>query len=50
MNISLSPFTPENFGLARPSHPAPAFLFSILRLNLVLTHGRIAPDFRGGAH
>ena len=40
------------FGLARrvqPSRPAPACSFSILRLNLVLTHG-IPPDFRGGVH
>ena len=39
------------FGLARrvqPSRPASACSFSILRLNLVLTHG-IPPDFRGGS-
>ena len=38
------------FGLARrvqPSRPASACSFSILRLNMVLTHG-IPPDFRGG--
>ena len=38
----LSPFAPENLvsrGTFRPSHPAPAFLFSSLRLNLVLTRG-----------
>ena len=38
------------FGLARrvqPSRPASPCTFSILRLNLVLTHG-ILPDFRGG--
>ena len=37
------------FGLARrvqPSRPAPAYLFSILRLNPVLTHHGILPDFR----
>ena len=33
----------------RPSHPASACSFSILRLNLVLTHG-ITPDSRGGIH
>ena len=32
---------------ARPSRPASACSFSILGLNLVLTHG-ISPDFRGG--
>ena len=40
------------FGLARqvrPSRPASACSFYILRLNLVLTHG-IPPDFRGGVH
>ena len=40
------------FGLARriqPSRPASVCSFSILRLNLVLTHG-IPPDFRGGVH
>ena len=39
-------------GLARrvqPSRPASACSFSIIRLNLVLTHG-ISPDFRGGVH
>ena len=38
------------YGLARrvqPSRPASVCSFSILRLNLVLTHG-IPPDFRGG--
>ena len=42
----------REFGLARrvqPSRPASACLFSILRLNLDLTHG-IPPDFRGGVH
>ena len=33
----------------RPSRPASACSFSVLRLNLVLTHG-IPPDFRGGDH
>ena len=40
------------FGLARrvqPARPASDCSFSILRLNLVLTHG-IPPDFRGGVH
>ena len=43
----LSPYARE-FGLARqvqPSRPASACSFSILRLNLVLTH-EIPPDFR----
>ena len=48
--ISLSPFAPENLvsqdGFSR-AVPASASSFSILRLNLVLTHG-IPPDFRGG--
>ena len=52
MNIPLSPFAPEKmvsrYG-RRPSRPASAFSFSILRLNLVLTRG-ISPDFRGGVH
>ena len=42
----------REFDLARrvrPSRPASACSFSILRLNLVLTHG-IPPDFRGGIH
>ena len=33
----------------RPSRPASACSFSILRLNLVLTHG-IPPNFRVGVH
>ena len=40
------------FGLARrvqPSRPASACSFSILRLNLVLTHG-VLPEFRCGVH
>ena len=52
INISLSPFAPWEFALARrvrPSCPASACSFSILRLNLVPTHG-IPPDFRGGVH
>ena len=48
MNFSLSPFAPEIFGRVRPSHPASA-CFSILRLNLMLTHG-IPLDFRFGIH
>ena len=40
MNISLSPIAPENLvsrdGFGRP---ASAFSFSILKLNLMLTHG-----------
>ena len=52
MKIFLSPFAPENLisrDGVRPSRPASARSFSILRLNLVLTHG-IPPDFRGGIH
>ena len=47
-----SAFAPENlvsrdeFGRSVPRQP---FLFSILKLNLVLTYG-IPPDFRGGGH
>ena len=48
MNFSLSPFAPEIFGRVRPSRPASA-CFSILRLNLMLTHG-IPLDFRCGIH
>ena len=46
------PVLAREFGLARrvqPSRPASACSSSILRLNLVLTHG-IPPDFRGGIH
>ena len=46
------PVRAGEFGLARqfrPSHPALACSFSILRLNLVLTYV-IPPDFRGGVH
>ena len=49
MNISISPFAPENlvsldgFGSPVPRNPA----IFILELNLVLTYG-IPPDFRGG--
>ena len=46
------PVRAEEFGLAgrvRPSRPASACSFSILRLNLVLTR-EIPPDFRGGVH
>ena len=46
------PVRASEFGLARrvqSSRPASACSFSILRLNLVLTHG-IPPDFRGGVH
>ena len=53
MNIPLSAFAPENLvsreRRVRQSRPASACSFSILRLNLVLTHG-IPPDFRGGVH
>ena len=47
-----SPVPVREFGLARrvqPSRPASACSFSILRLNLVLTHG-IPPHFHGGVH
>ena len=52
MNISLSPFAPENLvsretGSAVPSRVS--LLISILRLNLVLPYG-IPPVFRGGVH
>ena len=52
-NVCLSAFAPENLvsprdGFGRPV-PRPACSFSILRLNLVLTHG-IPPDFRRGVH
>ena len=51
MNISLSPFAPENLasrdGFGSP--PRVCLLISILRLNLVLTYG-IPPEFRGGVH
>ena len=46
------PVRPGEFDLVirvRPSRPASACSFSILRLNLVLTHG-IPPDFRVGVH
>ena len=52
MNIALSPYGRENLVSrdgVQPSRPASACSFSILRLNLVLTHG-IPPDFRGGVH
>ena len=53
MNISLSPFAPENLvsrqRLGRSSHPVSSCSISILGLNLVLTRG-IPPDFRGGVH
>ena len=42
MKNSLSAFASENFGLVRqvrPSRPASACSFSILGLNLVLSHG-----------
>ena len=41
------------FGLARrvrPSRPASACSSPTLRLNLVLTHHEIPPDFHGGVH
>ena len=47
-----APVRAWKFGLARqvrPSRPAPARFFSILRLNTVLTYG-IPPDFRDGLH
>ena len=47
MNIPLAPYAPENLvlrdGISRPFPRQPS-QFSILRLNLVLTHG-ILPDF-----
>ena len=44
INIPLSPYEPEK-KVSNPSRPASACSFSILRLNLVLTHG-IPPHFR----
>ena len=50
--ISLSPFVPtirsRETGSAVPSRVS-LLIISILRLNLVLTHG-IPPEFRGGVH
>ena len=46
------PVRASEFDLARrvqPSRPASACSFSILRPNLVLTHG-ISPHFHGGIH
>ena len=52
VNIFLSPFAPENLvsldGFGSPVQRQPCS-FSILRLNVVLTHG-ILPAFRGGVH
>ena len=48
----LVPVSALDIGLARrvrPSRPAPACSFSILRLNLVLAHG-IPPNFHSVAH
>ena len=47
----LSPFAPENLVSrdVKPSRPASGCSFSILGLNLVLTHG-IPPDFLGSVH
>ena len=48
---SLVPVRAGEFGFARrvqPSRPASACSFSILRLNLVLTHG-ILPNFRAAS-
>ena len=52
MNISLVPVRARQFGIARqvrPSRPASSCSFSILRMNLLLTH-EIPPDFRDGVH
>ena len=48
MDISLSPFAPENLSceMSSAALSRTSLLISILRLNLVLTHG-IPPDFRG---
>ena len=46
------PVRASEFGLARrvdPSRPAPACSLSVLRLNLVLTHG-MPPDFLSGVN
>ena len=52
MIVSLSPFEPENLisrdGFSCPIPRQPGS-FSILRLNLVLTHG-ITTNFCGGVH
>ena len=45
MNISLSPFTPENL----VSRDRFGSFISVLRLNLVLIYYGIPPEFRGGA-
>ena len=50
-----SPFAPENecdfARRVRQSHPASACSSQyLLRLDLVLTYGRIPPEFRGGVH
>ena len=42
-------FWSRDTGSAVPSRPASACSFSVLTLNLVLTHG-IPPDFHGGVH
>ena len=51
MNISLSPFAPENL-VSRDGFGSPvrvSLLISMLRLNLVLAYG-IPPEFRGDVH
>ena len=51
MNIPLSQYVPENLvsrdGFGRPVPSRVSLLISILKVNLLLTHG-IPPDFRGG--
>ena len=49
-HISLSAFAPENL-VSRDGFgsPIPAYLHTVLRLNLVLTYG-IPPEFHGGVH
>ena len=52
INISLSPFAPDNLVSRETGSAVPSrvnLLMSILRLNLVLTHG-IPPEFRGSVH
>ena len=51
MDISLTPFAPENLGRETVSAVSSrvSLLISMLRLNLVLTY-EVPPEFRGGVH